>query len=214
MLRSVVRTLAAGGVVAAILACGGSNGGSTGPTPVFTSVAVTPSSPSVSVGATTTLTATAKDQSGATFAGAPAAAWTSSDPTKATVDAATGVVSGVANGVSTLTASVTVGSVTHTGTQQVSVVTPSANGSVTATSALSFDPHSVTILRASGTGSVTWTFQSVTHTVTWDSQPSGATVADIGDSKNQDVARNFTVAGTYQYHCSIHSNMSGVVVVQ
>lgn len=215
MLRSVVRTIAAGSVVAAILACGGSSdGGSTGPTPVFTSVAVTPSSPSVTVGATTTLTATAKDQSGASFAGAPAATWTSSDPTKATVDAATGVVSGVANGVSTITASITAGSVTHTGSQQLSVAAPSANGSVTATATLSFDPHSVTILRAGGTGSVNWTFQSVTHNVTWDSQPSGATVADIGNSKNEDVARNFTVAGTYQYHCSIHSTMSGVVIVQ
>lgn len=215
MLRSVVRTIAAGSAVAAIFACGGSsNGGSTGPTPVFTTVAVTPSSPSVAVGATTTLTATAKDQSGASFAGAAAATWTSSDLTKATVDAATGVVSGVANGVSTITASITAGSVTHTGAQQISVVTPSASGSVTATTTLSFDPHSVTILRSSGTGSVNWTFQSVTHTVTWDSQPPGATVADIGNSQNVDVARDFTVAGTYQYHCSIHSNMTGVVIVQ
>jgi plastocyanin len=61
---------------------------------------------------------------------------------------------------------------------------------------------------------VDWTFQGVTHTVTWDSQPSGATVADIGNSHDTDVARNFTVAGTYQYHCSIHSTMTGVVVVQ
>lgn len=215
MLRSVVRTIAAGSVAAAMFACGGSSdNGSTGPTPVFTSVAVAPSSPSVNVGATTTLTAAAKDQSGANFVGAPTATWTSSDVGKATVDAATGVVTGVANGVSTITASITVGSVTHTGTQQVSVVTPSANGSVTATSGLAFDPHSVTISRAGGTGTVNWTFQSVTHTVTWDSQPPGATVADIGNSKNEDVARNFTVAGSYPYHCSIHSNMSGVVIVQ
>jgi plastocyanin len=54
----------------------------------------------------------------------------------------------------------------------------------------------------------------VGHTVSWDSQPSGAAVADIGVSSSTNVARNFTVAGTYTYHCSIHSNMSGVVVVQ
>jgi plastocyanin len=160
------------------------------------------------------LTATAKDQNGATFAGAPAATWTSSDVTKATVDPATGVVTGVANGSSTITASITAGSVTHTGTQQITVITPTASGSVTATSGLAFNPHSVTIGRAGGTGTVTWTFQSVAHTVTWDSQPSGAAVADIGLSSNTDVGRDFTVAGHYTYHCSVHSNMSGTVDVQ
>ncbi|MBA2685090.1 MAG: hypothetical protein H0U66_11430 [Gemmatimonadaceae bacterium] len=56
MLRSVVRTIAAGSVAAAIIACGGSSdGGTTGPTPVFTSVSVLPATPSVSVGSTTTL---------------------------------------------------------------------------------------------------------------------------------------------------------------
>jgi plastocyanin len=181
---------------------------------VFTSVSVTPTAPTVTVGNTTGMTAIAKDQSGATFAGAPAATWTSSDVTKATVDPTSGVVTGVANGSSTITASITAGSVTHTGSTQVSVVTPTASGSVTATSGLAFTPHSVTIGRSGGTGTVTWTFQNVAHTVTWDSQPTGAAVADIGATSSTDVPRNFTVAGTYQYHCSIHSNMSGVVVVQ
>lgn len=212
MLRSVVRTIAAGSMAAAIVACGGS-GSTTGPSLVFTTVAVTPTSPTVTVGNTTALTATAKDQNGATFAGAPAATWTSSDLTKATVDAS-GVVTGVANGSSTITASIASGSVTHTGSQQISVVTPTASGSVTATSGLVFSPHSVTIARSGGTGTVTWTFQNVAHTVTWDAQPSGATVADIGASQSTDVGRDFTVAGNYAYHCSIHSNMSGVVVVQ
>jgi plastocyanin len=215
MLRSVVRTIAAGSVIAAIAACGGSSdNNSTGPTPVFTSVAVTPATPSVTVGSTTTLTATAKDQNGNTFAGAAAAMWTSSNTAAATVDPATGVVTGVANGVSTITASITAGSVTQTGSQQVSVVTPSATGTVTATAGLAFDPHTVTIARSGGTGAVTWAFQSVAHTVSWDSQPTGATVADIGATSSANVARNFTVAGTYTYHCTIHSNMSGVVIVQ
>jgi plastocyanin len=202
-------------VAAAILACGGSgDGGSTGPTPVFTSVAVTPASPSVTVGSTTTLTATAKDQSGATFAGAPAASWTSSNASAATIDPASGLVTGVANGASTITASITVGSVTHTGTQQVSVVTPSSTGSVTAAASLVFTPHTVTIARANGTGAVTWTFESVAHTVTWDSQPGGAAVAEINSTHDANVARNFTVPGTYEYHCTIHTNMTGVVIVQ
>jgi plastocyanin len=216
MLRSAVRTIAAGSVAAAIFACGGGSGGDggTGPNPVFTSVAVTPASPSVSVGNTIALTATAKDQSGATFAGAPAATWSSSNTAVATVDPASGVVTGVSNGSSTITASITVGSVTKTGTQQLSAVTPSPTGNVTAAASLSFNPHTVTIARASGTGAVTWTFESVAHTVTWDSEPGGANVADINATHDANVARNFTVAGTYEYHCTIHSNMSGVVIVQ
>jgi plastocyanin len=214
MLRSVVRIIAAGSVAAAMFACGGSSGSTTGPAPVFTSVAITPTSPTVTVGTTTTLTATAKDQNGATFSGAPAATWTSSDVTKATVDPATGVVTGVANGSSTITASITSGSVTHTGSQQITVVTPTASGSVTATTGQAFTPHTVMVARSSGTATVTWTFQSLAHTVTWDSQPSGASVADIALSQSTDVPRNFTVAGSYAYHCSVHPAMTGVVVVQ
>jgi len=215
MPRSVVRIIAAASVAAALAACGGSsNNMSTGPTPVFTSVTVSPTAPTVSVGATVTMTALAKDQNGAAFSGAPAATWSSSDETKATVDAATGVVTGVADGTPTITASITVGSVTHSGSQPVTVSTPSATAAVTATTGQAFEPPGVTIARASGTGTVTWTFQSLAHTVTWDTQPTGASVADIDPTQNAQVARDFTVAGHYTYHCSIHPGMHGTVDVQ
>ena len=215
MLRSVARIIAAGSVAAALVACGGgSNNTSTGPTPVFTSVSVAPVAPTVSVGATVAMSALAKDQNGAAFSGAPAAVWSSSDETKATVDAATGVVTGVANGTPTITASVTVGSINHSGSQPVTVTTPTATAGVTATTGQAFEPPGVTIARASGTGTVTWTFQSLAHTVTWDTQPSGASVADIDPTQNDRVPRNFTVAGHYTYHCSIHPGMHGTVDVQ
>jgi plastocyanin len=215
MPRSVVRIIAAGSMAAALVACGGSSDNtSTGPTPVFTSVTVSPSAPTVSVGATVSMSALAKDQNGAALSGAPAATWSSSDETKATVDAATGVVTGVANGTPTITASVTVGSVTHSGSQPVTVNTPGSTAGVTATTGQAFEPPGVTIARASGTGTVTWSFQSLAHTVSWDSQPSGASVADIDITQNAQVGRDFTVAGHYTYHCSIHPGMHGTVDVQ
>ena len=84
---------------------------------------------------------------------------------------------------------------------------------VTATSSLSFTPPTVTVSRSAGTA-VTWVFQTVNHTVTWDSQPSGAAVSDIGSTSGASVVRSFTVAGTYHYHCSIHGSMSGTVIVE
>jgi trimeric autotransporter adhesin len=213
MLRSVVRTIAAGSVVAAIFACGGSSdGGTTGPTPVFTSVSVTPASPTVSVGGTTTLTATAKDQNGANFGGGTGATWSSSNTAAATVNSTTGVVSGVANGSSTISASITIGSITNSGSQMISVSTPSATGDITATTGLAFDPNKVTVARAGGTASVTWHFQSTAHTVTWDA--TAGSEADIPATMSADVSRNFTVAGTYHFHCSIHPQMTGVITVQ
>jgi len=54
----------------------------------------------------------------------------------------------------------------------------------------------------------------VAHTVTWNNQPAGASVTDIDQTQSANVSRNFTVAGTYTYHCSIHANMNGTVIVQ
>ena len=70
--------------------------------PPVATVTIAPTSASVEVGATTTLVATTKDASGATLTGRTIA-WTSSDLTKATVSSA-GVVTGVAAGSATITA--------------------------------------------------------------------------------------------------------------
>ena len=72
-----------------------------------------------------------------------------------------------------------------------------------------FSPNSLTV--KVGT-TVTWINQdSTTHTITSDNgafQSSG----DINSGSNYTFT--FSKAGTYPYHCSIHPNMKGTIVVQ
>lgn len=190
-------------------ACGGGGGsGGTNP-PVFTSLVVSPSTVTLAPGDTATLTATPKDQNGATMAGLGSATWTSGDATIATVNANSGLVTGVmAGGPVQVTASLTASGVTRNGASGVTVNAPGNSATVTATTGLSFDPGSVTISQG---GTVTWNFQSVTHNVTFTT--AGAP-ANIGDTSNGSVARTFNTKGTFNYHCTIHAGMNGTVVVQ
>ena len=168
-----------------------------------------PATATIAPGGTRQLTATARDARANAIAGAAGITYTSSDEGKARVSAS-GLVTGVAEGSATITASLTRDGLTRSAT---SVITVSATtfplaASVTATTSQTFDPSSVEI--AAG-GTVTWTFQSVTHNVTFDSQaPQGG---NIGNSTNTSVSRTFSASGTYNYHCTLHAGMSGTVVV-
>lgn len=195
-------------VAAALVGCGGDGGGggTTPDTPVFTSVDVQPTAVSVSINGTQALTTTARDQNNATMSGATFA-YQSSDLAKATVTQA-GVVTGVAAGTATITATGTIGTVSKTKTVNVTVSVPGQSASVTATAGTSFDPQNVTV--APG-GTVTWTFQA-NHNVTFST--AGAP-ANIPDKASGSEARTFPTAGTYNYICTIHgAGMSGTVRVQ
>lgn len=185
---------------------GGDGGGGTGPEPVFTSLTIAPSNPTVSVGGTTALTATAKDQSNNTMSGLQVT-YASASTSIATVTNA-GVITGVAVGASQITATGVIGSVTKTQTVTVTVAVPGATASVDATPQNSFDPKTVTITRG---GTVTWTFAAL-HDVTFDTQ--GAP-DKITQQSSGTAARTFPTAGTFNYHCTIHgTGMNGTVVVQ
>lgn len=73
---------------------------------------------------------------------------------------------------------------------------------------MSFQPGTLTI--KVGT-EVTWNNNdSVTHTVTSDTSAFDSGRVNSGSS----YKHTFNKAGTYPYHCSIHTNMTGIITVQ
>lgn len=86
---------------------------------------------------------------------------------------------------------------------------PSATNSV-AIQNFAFSPANVTV--KTGT-TVTWTNKdSVAHTVTADSASADApSSGDIGPGHTYSFT--FKQAGTFKYHCSIHTDMLGTVTV-
>ena len=72
---------------------------------------------------------------------------------------------------------------------------------------MKFTPRVITINRGD---SVIWTNKdNVPHTVTFDNL-----AVDERLSPGQDVTHLFSDTGTFDYHCSIHPDMQGTVVVQ
>ena len=178
------------------------------PAAVFTTLEVLPATATIEVGATQAVTATPRDQGGTAMSGLPAATFTSSDQGKATVSTS-GVVTGVAAGQSTITASLTHNGVTRTGTSVITVnAAPPTGATVQAGLSTSFSPTTVTIAR---TASVTWQWAGLNHNVTFDAV-TGAP-ADIPTRSTGSVSRQFNTAGTFPYQCTLHAGMTGQVVV-
>jgi plastocyanin len=86
--------------------------------------------------------------------------------------------------------------------------TTSSSGSAVTISNFAFSPETLPI--KVGT-KVTWTNNdSVTHTVTSDNG-----VFNSGSlSPNATFSYTFNSAGTFNYHCSIHTSMKGTIIVQ
>jgi plastocyanin len=177
----------------------------------FASLEVTPDPGTVLVGGTLQLLATAHDPGGAALPAGGTVTFTSSDETKATVNAATGLVSGLAEGTTQITAQASRGGVDRSDVAAITVTAqsfPFTAAVVAGDPATTFTPASVDI---SATGTVTWSFGQLAHNVTFGAQ-AGAP-QNIGDSVNSDVPRTFNTTGTFGYNCTIHPGMSGTVVV-
>lgn len=171
---------------------------------IVNSVTVTPGTLSVDVGGTGQLTATVSVGNNAS----QAVNWTSGNVATATVDQ-NGKVTGVAAGTVNIRATAQADA-TKFAEAAVTVRAPSfpSSASVTAGTDSQFNPGSVDIVVG---GTVTWTFQSLAHTVNF-AAAMGAP-ANIGSTTNADVSRVFNTAGTFTYECGIHAGMTGQVIV-
>jgi plastocyanin len=85
---------------------------------------------------------------------------------------------------------------------------PGGAGSAVTIQNFAFDPASLTVAVGS---TVTWTNRdSVGHTVTADDGSFDSKTIANGDT----FSHTFSQAGTFAYHCSIHTTMKATIVVQ
>jgi plastocyanin len=173
-----------------LAACGGDDG-----TPpqgsVFTTLSISAANLNLVDGDTARLTATPRDQNGAPMS-LPGATFTVTSGTAASVST-TGLVTALAQGTSTVTASLTAGGVTRTATTNVNVSALPTSRIVTASATgQTFDPDTAKI--ATG-GTVTWSFPGIEHNVVWDgTAPPGGNIPARSNGATED--RAFPTAGT------------------
>jgi plastocyanin len=177
----------------------------------FASVALTAPTAPLAAGATQQLAASARDARGNAIAGATGFTFTTGDQSKVAVSPA-GVVTAIAPGSATITASLTRDGITAAGTAGVSVTaiaSASSSANVAATTESVFTPATVDV----GTGgSVTWTFGSLAHNVTF--RGTVGAPANIPATTSASASRTFNTPGTFNYDCTLHAGMTGVVNVR
>lgn len=208
-MRMIRVTLVAAGI-AALGACGSSDTPTTPSAPKFATLTLTPATAAIAVGATTQLTATPLDAQGNALTGVTGTTFASSDQTKATVDG-NGLVKGVAVGTATITASLTRDGVTGNATSAVTVGNasfPTSAAVVAGSTTNTFTPTPADIAKG---GTVTFSFGTRTHNVTFDA--TAGAPANVPSTTGADVDRVFSTVGTFMYNCTIHSGMTGTVVV-
>lgn len=162
----------------------------------------------LAIGATSALSAVARDARNTAISGATGITFTTSDRTKALVDAA-GLVTAIAPGSATITASLTRDGVTASGTANITVTSPAGAATsvnVAATGSNTFTPASVTVGLG---GTVNYAFTG-DHNVLFSG--TGAP-SDIPTTNSGTVSRVFNTIGSFAYTCSLHAGMNGTVIV-
>jgi plastocyanin len=192
-----------------IPAAAGLGCGSTDPDPsVFTTVEVTPPIATLFTAApvnSVALTVVAKDQNGQAMDNVGPPEFSSEDDAVATVGD-DGTVTAAGTGTVLITATVTAGDVTKSGTASVTVLVAPVAATVTAPQ-FAFLPNVVDV---SAGGSVTWLVGAIHHTVTFTTPGSPASIPEI---QSTSASRVFPVVGSFSYRCDFHPGMAGVVRV-
>ena len=214
-------------LVSAVLGCGGGggdDGGTTGPGPgpnnqTLGSIVLSTPSLTLTAGNMAAITVVAYDTENAIIANAGSPTFTSANPAVAEVDnqgnvlavaAGQGNVLAVAAGSTQITASLTRGSVTKSASAAVSVTgSLPSSAAVEAGTAAYFQPGTVIIQRG---GSVTWNFGSLEHSVSFS--PANGVPSNIAPTYGSSVDRTFHSAGNFNYTCTIHAGMTGLVMVR
>ena len=197
----------------ALASCGGGGAAAPpieGPPLGLGAVQILPSAVTLSIGQHLQLQLLATDNAGQPVTGSEVL-YQIADQTLATVDRQA-MVTGIAAGVTTLTATVTWRGSSKSATTRVEVSAPPAPGSpnVVTTPGTSFQPATVTI---QANDSVTWEFSGAVHNVTFTAAGPGA--GNIPDqTPGNRATRVFATAGSYPYECTRHAGMTGTVVVQ
>ena len=95
------------------------------------------------------------------------------------------------------------------------VVVTMPNGAGDPSGAPGYSPDTITVVIGAN-NTVTWENSDPTvHTVTSWSVPAGAAEFDSGYIQSNGVyTQTFTIPGAYQYHCTLHTWMSGTVLVK
>jgi plastocyanin len=175
--------------------------------------ALNPATVTLAVGGTAPLEPVATNAAGARVTPLPQLAWAVQDGARASVSG--GVVTAIAAGATTVTASFTAGGRTWTASANVIVTAPAppiapTNATVQGVED-AFSPSAVTITPG---GTVTWSMVDEEHDVTWTgAAPPGGNTGRIDD--DEPVSRTFPTAGTYAYTCSRHDGEhGGTVTVQ
>lgn len=178
------------------------------PAAAIAAFALNPAAVSLAPGGTAQLEPIATDASGARVATLPQIAWSVADPTKAGV-ANGGVVTAIAAGSTTVSASFAAEGRTWTATAAVTVRQPAASSATVRGIEDAFSPSTVSITTG---GTVTWTMEDEEHDITFTgAAPAGGNIPRL--DRDASATRTFATAGTYAYTCSRHDGEHGGTVV-
>ena len=183
----------------------------TGGNGVLASVAIFAQDTTIQLGQITQATVGGRDSQNAPVAlGARVITWTSLNSTVATVNNA-GVVTGIGVGTANIRVSVADGATIRTATLPLAVTSvPGAPATARIDMVgLNFVPFEA-VVKVNGT--VSFVFPPLDHNVIWDRRLSGAPT-DINVTSSRTVSRTFSTPGVFNYSCTIHPGMDGIIIV-